>query len=70
MARPIEPTPPLTGADADRLLEALERVAPPDVIARRRKAARRFMAQVAIPTPSPPADPDVPLPAAQGFPHR
>jgi hypothetical protein len=56
MARPIEPTPPLTGADADRLLEELEQVASPDEIARRREAARRFLTQVTGPK-SPPPEP-------------
>lgn len=46
MSSPIEPTPPLTGPDADRLLESLKRVAAPEVIARRREDARRFLAQV------------------------
>lgn len=54
MARPIEPTPTLVGADAERLLDELERVAPPDEIARRREAARRFLAQVSTPKPPPP----------------
>ena len=50
MARPIEPAPPLTGADADRLLDEPEQVAAPEEIARRREAARRFLAQVTGPT--------------------
>jgi hypothetical protein len=54
MARPIEPTPPLVGADADRLLDELERVAPAEEVARRREAARRFLAQVSTPK-SPPS---------------
>jgi hypothetical protein len=54
MARPIEPTPPLVGADADQLLDELERVAPAEEVARRREAARRFLAQVSTPkSPAP-----------------
>lgn len=51
MARPIEPTPPLVGEDAERLLTALEQVAPPDEIARRIEEAKRFLAEVTSPKP-------------------
>jgi len=51
MARPIEPTPPVVGADADRLLAELANVPPPEEIARRTEEARRFLAEVTAPKP-------------------
>ncbi len=50
MARPIEPTPPLTGADADFLLEEIAYVLPSAERARRVDEARAFLAMV---TPAP-----------------
>jgi hypothetical protein len=49
MARPIEPTPPVTGEDAERLLEQLEKVPPPEELARRIAEARKFVADVTSP---------------------
>jgi hypothetical protein len=49
MARPIEPTPPITGEDADRLAEQLEKVPPPEELARRIEEAKRFLEQVTAP---------------------
>jgi hypothetical protein len=62
MARPIEPTPTLTGDDAERLLNELERIASPEEIARREEAAHRFLAQASSPTgvPLPSSSPEPP----------
>jgi hypothetical protein len=49
VARPIEATPTLTGADADRLRASLSNVAPANEIARRQEAARAFLAQTSAP---------------------
>lgn len=49
MARPINPTPPIEGDDAERLLEELEKTAPPDEISRRRKNAERYLKLVGHP---------------------
>lgn len=49
MASPIEPTPPIIGDDADRLLEQLADVAPAEEIERRKEEARRFLAEVTRP---------------------
>ena len=49
MARPIEPTPPLVGEDAARLLAQIAVVATPKEVARRREAARLRLAQVMRP---------------------
>lgn len=46
MARPIEPTPPVTGEDAARLLAQLAVVVSPKEMEQRRAAARRHLAQV------------------------
>lgn len=52
MARPIEPTPPIVGEDAERLLAQLEQVAPPEEVARRIEEAERFLAEVMSPKPT------------------
>jgi len=44
MALPIEPTPPVTGQDAVRLLESLKNLASDEEIQRRQKAAKRSLA--------------------------
>lgn len=49
VASQIEPTSPITGDDADRLLEQLADVAPPEEIERRKEEARRFLAEVTAP---------------------
>lgn len=49
MARPIEPTPPLFGADADRLIAELEHVAPTAEIVALKEAACAFLAEVSRP---------------------
>ncbi len=49
MARPIEPTPPLEGEDAERRLSSLKVTASPEAIARRRKMGEKFLADVARP---------------------
>jgi hypothetical protein len=49
MARPIEATPPLTGAEAEELAASLEDVASPEEIERRQRAAREFFAAVTRP---------------------
>jgi len=46
MAKPILPTPPVQGPDAEALLASLEDVADPDEIERRRAWAERYLAQV------------------------
>lgn len=46
MARPIKPTPAVTGEDAKKLKASLSRVASPEEIARRRAAAKDFLATV------------------------
>jgi hypothetical protein len=43
MARPIEPTPPLNGSDADRLLASLQTGAPESEMRRREEAAKRYL---------------------------
>lgn len=42
MAKPIEPTPTLTGKDAEQLLRELERVCSADEAERRLKKANEF----------------------------
>lgn len=59
MARPIEPTPPIVGDDADRLLEQLADVASPEEIERRREEGRRFLEEVTRRKYPPPAKPAV-----------
>ena len=49
MARPIEATPTLTGEDAEELQTSIARVAAPEEIERRRKAARQFYNTVTKP---------------------
>jgi hypothetical protein len=44
MARPIEPTPYLTGADAEKLLASLDRGAPEPEMRRREAAAAKYVA--------------------------
>ncbi len=46
MAKPIQPTPPVQGADAEALLLSLEQVAEPEEIERRRAWAERYLEQV------------------------
>jgi hypothetical protein len=46
VARPIQPTPVVTGEDADALMASVENVASPEEIARRKLAARRFLQTV------------------------
>ncbi len=53
MARCIEATPPVTGEDADILLDSLESVASPEEIGRRRSVARAFLAGVETPKLAP-----------------
>jgi hypothetical protein len=50
MARPIEPTPPLEGADAQALLATLDQGASRAEMNRRTEEARRYMAEVAAGT--------------------
>jgi hypothetical protein len=47
MARPIEPTPPLTGEDATKLLESLDRGAPESEMRVRERRAQDVMKQLA-----------------------
>jgi hypothetical protein len=49
MARPIEATPTLTGEDAEKLQASIARVASPEEIERRRRAARQFYNTVTKP---------------------
>ena len=49
MARPIRPTPPITGEEADQLAEELEHVASPEEIVRRKEEARRWLKLVTTP---------------------
>ena len=49
MALPIEPTPPLEGADADALLASLEGGASDDEMRRRTEEARRSLALIDAP---------------------
>jgi hypothetical protein len=49
MARPIEATPTLKGEDAERLLQDLDRVCPPEEAERRVAAARKLLAKVVVP---------------------
>ncbi|TKC95157.1 hypothetical protein E8A74_47520 [Polyangium fumosum] len=49
MARPIEPTPPLSGEDAEELLASLEKVASPEEVEKRLEAAKRYLADVKRP---------------------
>ncbi len=49
MAKPIESTPPVSGADALRLVEAMMTHASPAEIERRRLVARDWMAQNILP---------------------
>lgn len=49
MARPIRPTPPITGEDADQLAEQLEHVASPEEIKKRREASRQRLKLVMTP---------------------
>lgn len=59
MARPIEPTPPITGKDAEKLLAELEQVVPPEEIARHVAEAEQFLALVMKPKyPHPSRDPN------------
>ena len=50
MARPIEATPTLTGEDAENLQASIARVASPEEIERRRKAARQLYNTVTRPS--------------------
>lgn len=47
MARPIEPTPPVTGQDAERLLESLDTGASPAEMRERADRAQRVLASMA-----------------------
>ena len=49
MARPIRPTPPIIGEDADQLAAQLEQVASPEEIRRRREASRKRLKLVTTP---------------------
>lgn len=49
MARPIEATPILTGEDAEKLQASIAKVASPEEIERRRKAARQLYNTVTKP---------------------
>jgi uncharacterized protein (DUF2384 family) len=49
MARPIEPTPHLTGEEAEELAASLEVVASPEEIKRRKEEARRWLSLVTTP---------------------
>lgn len=49
MARPITPTPPITGEDAEALAESIEQVASPEEIEQRREVSRRWMKLVTTP---------------------
>jgi hypothetical protein len=49
MARPIEPTPSLTGSDAMRLLQDLAQVCQPSEAERRIESARRERAEMMRP---------------------
>jgi hypothetical protein len=59
MARPIEPTPPLTGEDAEQLLVSLEEVASEEEMARRVEEAKKYLAEMMRPKGArrPPGDP-------------
>ena len=52
MARPIEATPIVTGEDAENLKASIAKVASPEEIERRKKAARQFYNTVTKPKPS------------------
>jgi len=56
MARPIEPTPELTGEDAERLLRDLEDVCSPAEAERRSKWAEQQLAELMRPK-GPPGGP-------------
>lgn len=62
MAKPIERTAPVTGEDADRLLEELSRTASPEEMERRYAILSEFRAKVTSPknlsTPEPPPVPN------------
>ncbi len=45
MAKPIEPTKPLTGQDAQNLLTSLKTSAPAEEMARREQAAAEYLSQ-------------------------
>ncbi len=49
MARPIQPTPPLDGDDAEALLRDLENVCSPEEMKRRAEWARRELAEMMRP---------------------
>jgi hypothetical protein len=49
VAKPIKPTPPLTGRDAEALVESLQASAPRDVMARRVDAAKAHLAAMTLP---------------------
>ena len=49
MAKPIEPTPPVSGEDARRLVEAMRDHASPMETERRRSIAREWMTQTVLP---------------------
>jgi hypothetical protein len=52
MARPIEATPVVTGEDAEELKASMAKVASPEEIERRKKAARQFYNTVTKPKPA------------------
>lgn len=49
MAKPIEPTPPLTGKDAQAVLEALDKGASPDEMERRVAEAKKRLTAMTAP---------------------
>jgi hypothetical protein len=49
MARPIRPTPPIIGEEADQLAAELEQVASPEEIRRRREASRQRLKLITTP---------------------
>ena len=49
MARPIRPTPPIVGEDADQLAAQIEQVASPEEIKKRREASRQRLKLVTTP---------------------
>lgn len=49
MAKPIEPTPPLEGEEAEKLLAELKDVCSPEEAARRLRASREFLTRVMKP---------------------
>jgi len=53
MARPIEPTPTLEGAAAEKLLSELANVCPPDEVRRRIDEARSARAEMMRPKHGP-----------------